>query len=96
LRTIVIRVNPRTVSRTRENLGLTQTELAHRAGISPSYASMIERGLRTSLSPHVAGRLADVLGVNIDLLRQVGPRLARPPGRETAPTEAGAVLPHPR
>lgn len=90
----MIRVDPRAVRRRRENLGYSQFELANRVGISPSYASMIERGERTSVSPRVAGKLATALGIDIELLRQPGPRLARP--RETAPAEAGAVVPHPR
>lgn len=74
----MVRVDPKEVRHRREELGLNQTELAARAEISPSYASMIERGERTSISPAIAFRLAQVFGIGVDDLRRVGPRLVRP------------------
>ena len=50
----------------RENLGLSATDLAERAGITPSYISVIESGARVP-SEDVAVRLAQVLDDDPDL-----------------------------
>ena len=48
----------------RKSLGLTQDELAFRAGISSSYLSSIERGI-TDTTISTVKRLAKALGVSI-------------------------------
>lgn len=50
----------------RHKLGITGYELAERAGISPSYVSLIEKGLKVP-NPEVAIRIARVLGDDEDL-----------------------------
>lgn len=87
----MILVDPAHVQRLRENLGLSQLDLARTAGISASYASMIERGARVSLSPRVAAGIATALGISIDELRCRPPRLRVPRDAQTAPVETGAV-----
>jgi transcriptional regulator with XRE-family HTH domain len=54
----------------REELGLTQEELAHRAGIHRTYLSDIERGTRNVSLINVE-RLADALSVRLTVLFQV-------------------------
>jgi predicted ATPase/DNA-binding XRE family transcriptional regulator len=51
------------IRRLRSSVGLTQEELADRAGISVRTISDIERGLRQSLYPDTARRLAEALEV---------------------------------
>ncbi len=46
----------------RESAGLTQEDLAERAGISPEAVSALERGTRTRPYPHTVRSLADGLG----------------------------------
>ena len=48
----------------RKELGITQEELAFRAGISPSYMSAIERGI-TDTTISTAKRLAKALDISI-------------------------------
>lgn len=50
--------------RYRREAGLTQEELAHRAGISARAVSDIERGLRASIYRDTADRLSRALGLN--------------------------------
>jgi transcriptional regulator with XRE-family HTH domain len=60
---------PRTViKKLREAQGLTQDELARRAGVTKPYVSMIEGGERTSPSLPVLKRLAKALGVPVTAL----------------------------
>src|SRR5436853_1254459 len=47
----------------RVSVGLTQEELAEKAGISARTVSDVERGIRTSVYPDTARRLADGLGL---------------------------------
>jgi DNA-binding XRE family transcriptional regulator len=56
--------------------GLTQLQLAAKAGLAPLYVSQIETGRRTG-SPRVLRALAEALGVDVDL---VVPREAATPG----------------
>ncbi len=49
--------------RLRDDLGVTLTDLAERAGISPSYLSELERGLKRP-STDVLARLAEALGMS--------------------------------
>ena len=59
----------------REQLGLTQQELADRAGLSMRYVGSIERG-DVSASVTVLGRIAEALGVEPAELLKIsdGPR----------------------
>ena len=50
----------------RAAVGLTQAELAERAGISERTVSDLERGLRHSVYPATARRLAEALGIGDD------------------------------
>jgi transcriptional regulator with XRE-family HTH domain len=54
----------------RTDAGLTQTEVAERAGISQAYLSQIESDLR-SMDVKAADKLASALGVTLnDLMRE--------------------------
>ena len=46
----------------REEAGLSQEELAERAGVSSHAVSALERGTRTRPYPHTVRALADALG----------------------------------
>src|SRR3712207_1581137 len=48
----------------RERSGLTQEELAERAGLTPHAVSALERGARTRPYPHTVRSLADGLGLS--------------------------------
>lgn len=50
-------------------LGLAQAELARRVGISPSYLNLIEHN-RRAVAPELLERLAEVLGVGAETLRE--------------------------
>ena len=50
----------------REKAGLTQEELADRAGLSPNAVSALERGQRRRPYPHTVRSLADALGLDED------------------------------
>ena len=43
--------------------GLSQEDLAERAGISRNYLSQIERGVSTNLSQSVVRRISEALGL---------------------------------
>ena len=49
----------------RHTLGITQAELAHRIGISPSYLNLIERNKRTVSGP-LLRRAAQALGISLE------------------------------
>jgi DNA-binding XRE family transcriptional regulator len=51
----------------RQQVGLTQTEVARRAGLDRAYLSQIEAGKR-HLSLYLAYRIAQTLGVSLDSL----------------------------
>jgi non-specific serine/threonine protein kinase len=51
------------VRRMRLRAGLTQEELAERAGLTPNTVGVLERGLRRRIYPHTARALADALGL---------------------------------
>src|SRR5918992_1520762 len=53
----------RRLRRLREALGLTQEELASRAGLTAKAVSMLERGERKRPYPHTVRSLADALGL---------------------------------
>ena len=75
--------------RLREGAGLTQEELASRAGLSARAISSLERGERKHPYPHTVRSLADVLGLADDERASL---LAAVPGRGDA-TQATATAP---
>ncbi|MCI0341264.1 MAG: helix-turn-helix domain-containing protein [Planctomycetales bacterium] len=48
----------------RRAAGLSQAESARRAGVTPAYLSMVERGLRPPPSDEAVARLADAVGAS--------------------------------
>jgi predicted ATPase/DNA-binding XRE family transcriptional regulator len=81
----------------REVAGLTQEELASRAGLSPNAVGVLERGRRRRPYPHTVRALADTLGLDEDGRSEL---LAAVPGRGEATRAAAqgpstAELPHP-
>ena len=68
--------------RLREAAGLTQEELASRAGLSATAVSVLERGERKRPYPHTVRSLADALGLSEDERASL---LAAVPGRVAAP-----------
>ena len=58
----------RRVKRLRERAGWSQHELARRSGVSRSTIAGLETGDRPSLTLENAMKLADALGVSLDLL----------------------------
>ena len=85
--------------------GLTQEELAERAGLSPNAIGALERGQRRRPYPHTVRALADALGLGKEglapLLSAVpgrsGPPLQAPkaPTATTLPTAKSTALPYP-
>lgn len=56
----------------RSKAGLTQNELAQRAGLDQSTVSRLETGSRTSPLPLVAKALAEALGLRVEDLTLAG------------------------
>jgi predicted ATPase/transcriptional regulator with XRE-family HTH domain len=83
--------------RERETLGLSQEELAERAGLSSHAVSALERGTRTRPYPHTVRALADALGLEgtgrADLISSV-PARART-ARVASSTGTGPGIPVP-
>jgi transcriptional regulator with XRE-family HTH domain len=86
----------------REAAGLTQEELALRAGLSPAAVSALERGIRRRPYPHTVRTLADALQLSADeraaLLGAVTGRGGSPaPAAEaSAPARLRCPVPRPR
>ena len=82
----------------RESAGLSQEELAERAGLSPHAISALERGTRTRPYPHTLRSLASALSLDDEqraaLLGSVAPRTARP-SPDTVSARAPRGLPAP-
>lgn len=57
----------RNVQRARQKLGISQEELAYRAGLHRTYIGMVERAER-SISLQNAKKIADALNVKLDNL----------------------------
>ena len=81
--------------RLREAAGLTQEELALRAGLSPDAVSRLERGVRRRPYPHTVRALADALGLSEEkraALSTAAPRRAGmgfvPPAEREGPLPA--------
>jgi transcriptional regulator with XRE-family HTH domain len=81
------------VRRRRLQAGLTQEQLAERAGLTADTVGALERGLRRRLYPHTARALADALGLTGAAREELaelagGPRrgeAARPMAHATQP-----------
>src|SRR5215210_886556 len=73
----------------RNSLGLTQEELASRAGLTAKAVSALERGERKRPYPHTVRALAEALGLSE---RERASLLAAVPGRTTeAPAVRGQI-----
>ena len=85
--------------RLREAAGLTQEELASKAGLSATAVSVLERGERRRPYPHTVRSLADALGLSeverASLLAAVPKRSAAPEIASPAPVSPGFILPSP-
>ena len=85
----------------REAAGLTQEELALRAGLSPSAVGVLERGARKRPYPHTVRALAEALGLSegerAALLALVPKRSEAAPsaGKVARAPSAVSALPHP-
>lgn len=87
--------------RAREAAGLTQQELAERAGLTVNAISQLERGLRRSPYPHTVRSLADALALADDarqaLIASVPSRsgqVSREPPTPTAPVALPTLPPN--
>jgi Predicted transcription factor, homolog of eukaryotic MBF1 len=61
----------RNVQAARQALGISQEELAFRAGLHRTYIGMVERAER-SISLQNAKKIADALHINLDILLKNG------------------------
>ena len=77
-------MNGERISKAREALGLTQTELAELVGVSGAYISQLENGKRTG-AWDVLCAIADALGLTMDALRAIP---EESPPAPSQPTEA--------
>ena len=57
----------------RELAGLSQNELAAKSGVHRPTISLLERGEQIDVSVSAATRLADALGISLDMLVRGGP-----------------------
>lgn len=64
-----MKISTTALAYTRESMGLRQTDLAAKAGISRPFLSQVEAGERDP-SALVVKALADALGVTVDDLRE--------------------------
>ncbi len=78
----------------RETAGLTQGELAWRAGISPNAVSVLERGRRRRPYPHTVRALADALGLDEDTRAALLAAVPRRGAGGASPSAAGADPPY--
>ena len=81
-----------TLKNLRATAGLTQEELAERSGISARTISDVERGLRSTVYPHTARRLAAALGLEEDAAHRFEAVAA---GRTIIKPQAPVLLPIP-
>jgi len=85
-----------TLKHLRSTAGLTQEELAERSGLSARTVSDVERGLRSTVYPHTARRLAMALGLGEDARRRFeGVAAGRTRSLLEAPSGALPVAPTP-
>jgi transcriptional regulator with XRE-family HTH domain len=78
------------ITKRREQLGLSQMDLARLLDVAPARISDFERGVKTDCNLSTAKRLAQVLGVSIDYLAGTWED-EEPAGTPAAP--AGAAVP---
>jgi transcriptional regulator with XRE-family HTH domain len=76
------------ITKRREQLGLSQMDLARLLDVAPARISDFERGVKTDCNLSTAKRLAQVLGVSIDYL--AGTWDEEPAGTPAAPTGVAA------
>ena len=85
--------------RLRESAGMTQEELASRAGLTPNGVSALERGQRKRPYPHTVRSLSDALGLSEEeraVLLAAVPARGRAGGKIEAPAGVPeAALPSP-
>lgn len=74
----------------RETAGLTQEQLAERAGLTPHGISALERGLRSRPYPHTVQSLAAALNLSPDLRQQLIDSVPKR-RRSTAPGQEGTT-----
>lgn len=72
-------VNGDAIREERMQAGLTQTELAGRAGITPRYVSHLENGTRRHMGPQTYRRLREALNATDARLRLTPPRPTEDP-----------------
>ncbi|MDX3835663.1 helix-turn-helix domain-containing protein [Streptomyces europaeiscabiei] len=72
-------VNGDAIRKERMQAGLTQTELAEKAGISPRYISHLENGTRRRMGPKTYKRLREVLNATDARLRRTPRPTEDPP-----------------
>jgi predicted ATPase/DNA-binding XRE family transcriptional regulator len=75
--------------RLRESAGLTQEELASRAGLTPNGVSALERGQRKRPYPHTVRSLSDALGLSEE---ERATLLAAVPGRGNTAAKAESLV----
>jgi transcriptional regulator with XRE-family HTH domain len=73
----------------RAAVGLTQQELAVKAGLSVSVVSQIEQGTNADPRLSTLAALARALGVNLDQLAGGTTPAPEPPGEKPAPKRGG-------
>jgi transcriptional regulator with XRE-family HTH domain len=84
------------IKQRREQLGLSQSELAQLAEIPQPRLSEYERGAKTEMTLGTAKRLARALGCSIDYLANTwDAEMAKPPG-EVAPAQTPLAGPRRR
>ena len=72
----------------RERAGLTQEELANRAGLTPNAVSALERGTRTRPYPHTVRSLADAMELSDDERAGLVKAVPRRRDQSSAPGDA--------
>ncbi|MFJ3037780.1 helix-turn-helix domain-containing protein [Streptomyces tendae] len=75
-------VNGDAIREERMQAGLTQTELARQAGISPRYVSHLETGTRNRMGPKTYRRLREALQAPDSRIRRTPPRPTEDPPHE--------------
>src|SRR5215210_7492152 len=77
--------------RLRESAGLTQEELASRAGLTAKAVSALERGERKRPYPHTVRSLADALGLSEEERAALAEAVRRRDGEAPFPREEAAA-----
>lgn len=74
-------VNGDAIREERMQAGMSRTELAHLAGISPRYVAHLENGTRRHMGPASFKRLRDALNTPPDRIQKHRPTRQPPPER---------------